>query len=232
MTKKIKDYDAEKLRVEGEAEIRYAADRMPVLNNLVKQKALNEHKTLKGVKISLSIHLEAKTAYLCEVLHDLGADLCVAGSNSLTTRDSIVEALKAKGIKVFAKHGCTDEEYNLYIAQCLEHKPNIIVDDGADLVAAIHKMGICEDTWGGCEETTTGINRIQAMSEAGELKFPVIAVNDARCKHLFDNRYGTGQSVWDAIMRTTRMTIAGKIVVVAGFGLCGKGVAMSQRSWS
>ena len=137
-------------------------------------------------------------------------------------------ALAATGMKVYAYHGATEEEYNRHIEMALSHKPNIIIDDGGDLVSMLHtsRPDLAEDCWGGCEETTTGIIRLKAMEREGVLKFPMIAVNDALCKHLFDNRYGTGQSTWDSIMRNTNLIVAGKTVVVAGYGWCGKGIAM------
>jgi len=157
--------------------------------------------------------------------------MAVTGSNVLSTQDDIAAALAATGMKVYACHGATEEEYNRHIAMCLEHKPNIIIDDGGDLVGLIHstRPELGEETWGGCEETTTGIIRLKAMARDGVLKVPMMAVNDAMCKHLFDNRYGTGQSVWDGINRTTNLIVAGKTVVVAGYGWCGKGVAMRAK---
>ena len=151
----------------------------------------------------------------------------VTGSNTLSTQDDVVAALAAGGISVFAYHDATEEEYNRHIEQVLSQKPNIIIDDGGDLVSLLHtkRPDLAEEVWGGCEETTTGILRIKAMEKEGVLKFPMIAVNDAKCKHFFDNRYGTGQSTWDSIMRNTNLIIAGKQVVVAGYGWCSKGIA-------
>ncbi len=214
----------------GRQKIDWVKNNMPILNGLEAQ--LAKEKPFKGVKISLSVHLEAKTAYLCEVLAAGGADMAVTGSNVLSTQDDIAAALAATGMKVYACHGATEEEYNRHIAMCLEHKPNIIIDDGGDLVGLIHstRPELGEETWGGCEETTTGVIRLKAMEREGILKFPMVAVNDAQCKHLFDNRYGTGQSVWDSIMRNTNLIIAGKTVVVAGYGWCSKGIAMRASS--
>ena len=180
------------------------------------------------VKISLSIHLEPKTAYLCKVLAAGGAEMSITGSNALSTQDDVCAALVDDGLKVFAYHGATDEEYNRHIEMCLEHKPNIIIDDGGDLVGLVHgkRPDLAEDCWGGCEETTTGVIRLKAMERDGVLKFPMVAVNDADCKHLFDNRYGTGQSVWDSIMRNTNLIVASKTVVVIGYGWCSRGIAM------
>jgi adenosylhomocysteinase len=210
----------------GRQKIEWVRNNMPILNGLEKQ--FSEEKPFQGVKISLSVHLEAKTAYLCEVLAAGGADMSVTGSNVLSTQDDVAAALAATGMKVFAYHGATAEEYNRHIEMALTNKPNIIIDDGGDLVGLIHsnRPDLGEEVWGGCEETTTGVIRLKAMEREGILKFPMVAVNDAQCKHLFDNRYGTGQSVWDSIMRNTNLIVAGKTVVVAGYGWCSKGIAM------
>ncbi len=210
----------------GRQKIEWVKNNMPILSGLEAQ--LSMHKPFQGVRISLSVHLEAKTAYLCEVLAAGGADMAVTGSNILSTQDDVAAALAATGMKVYAYHGATAEEYNRHIEMTLSHKPNIIIDDGGDLVGLIHntRPDLGEETWGGCEETTTGVIRLKAMEREGILKFPMVAVNDAQCKHLFDNRYGTGQSVWDSIMRNTNLVIAGKTVVVAGYGWCSKGIAM------
>ncbi|MDF2656551.1 MAG: adenosylhomocysteinase [Bacillota bacterium] len=210
----------------GRQKIEWVRNNMPILNGLEKQ--FSEEKPFQGVKISLSVHLEAKTAYLCEVLAAGGADMSVTGSNVLSTQDDVAATLAATGMKVFAYHGATAEEYNRHIEMALTNKPNIIIDDGGDLVGLIHsnRPDLGEEVWGGCEETTTGVIRLKAMEREGILKFPMVAVNDAQCKHLFDNRYGTGQSVWDSIMRNTNLIVAGKTVVVAGYGWCSKGIAM------
>lgn len=214
----------------GRQKIEWVKNNMPILNGLEEQ--LSKEKPFQGVKVSLSVHLEAKTAYLCEVLAAGGADMSVTGSNILSTQDDVAAALAATGMKVYAYHGATAEEYNRHIEMTLAHKPNIIIDDGGDLVGLIHssRPELGEETWGGCEETTTGVIRLKAMEKEGILKFPMVAVNDALCKHLFDNRYGTGQSVWDSIMRNTNLIIAGKTVVVAGYGWCSKGIAMRAAS--
>lgn len=210
----------------GRQKIEWVRNNMPILRSLEDEFIKNQ--PFKGVKITLSVHLEAKTAYLCEVLAAGGADMSVTGSNVLSTQDDIAAALAATGMKVFAYHGATPEEYNRHIEMALEHKANIIIDDGGDLVGKIHndRPDLGEEVWGGCEETTTGVIRLKAMEKEGILKFPMVAVNDAQCKHMFDNRYGTGQSVWDSIMRNTNLIIAGKTVVVAGYGWCSKGIAM------
>lgn len=210
----------------GRQKIDWVRDNMPILRSY--EEEFKKTKPFVGVKISLSVHLEAKTAYLCEVLAMGGADMSVTGSNVLSTQDDVAAALASTGMKVYAYHGATEEEYNRHIEMALEHKANIIIDDGGDLVGMMHnhRTDLAEEVWGGCEETTTGVIRLKAMEREGILKFPMVAVNDAQCKHLFDNRYGTGQSVWDSIMRNTNLIIASKTVVVAGYGWCGRGIAM------
>jgi len=210
----------------GHQKIEWVKKNMPLLNGL--EEEFRKTRPFEGVKISLSIHLEAKTAYLALVLAAGGADIAVTGSNPLSTKDDVTAALADAGIKVYAYHGATPEEYERHIQMCLEHKPNIIIDDGGDLVTCVHvtRPELGEEVWGGCEETTTGVIRLKAMEREGALKFPMVAVNDADCKHLFDNRYGTGQSTWDSIMRNTNLIIAAKTVVVIGYGWCSRGIAM------
>ena len=210
----------------GHQKIEWVKKNMPLLNGL--EEEFSKTKPFEGVKISLSIHLEAKTAYLALVLAAGGADIAVTGSNPLSTKDDVVAALAERGIKVYAYYNATPEEYERHIQMCLEHKPNIIIDDGGDLVTCVHETRpeLGEEVWGGCEETTTGVIRLKAMERDGVLKFPMVAVNDADCKHLFDNRYGTGQSTMDALMRTTNLIIAAKTVVVIGYGWVSRGIAM------
>lgn len=210
----------------GHRKIEWVKNNMPLLSAL--EEEFRAQRPFEGVKISLSIHMEAKTAYLCKVMAAGGAKLAATGSNVLSTQDDVAAALADDGIDIFAVHGASEEEYFRHIEMCLEHKPNIIIDDGGDLVGMVHgkRPDLAEEVWGGCEETTTGIIRLKAMEAEGVLKFPMLAVNDADCKHLFDNRYGTGQSVWDSIMRNTNLIVASKTVVVAGYGWCGRGVAM------
>lgn len=210
----------------GHQKIQWVRNNMPLLRGL--EEEFSKTKPFEGIKISLSVHLEAKTAYLCLVLAAGGAKMSVTGSNILSTQDDVAAALVDRGLDVFAYHGATPEEYSKHIEMCLEHKPNIIIDDGGDLVGMLHteRPDLAEEVWGGCEETTTGVIRLKAMEKEGVLKFPMVAVNDADCKHLFDNRYGTGQSVWDSIMRNTNLIIASKTVVVAGYGWCSRGIAM------
>lgn len=224
----MKNYEIKDISLapSGRQKIEWVKNNMPLLSGL--EKEFRERKPFEGIKISLSVHMEAKTAYLCEILAAGGADMSVTGSNVLSTQDDVAAALAAVGMKVYAVHGATGEEYNRHIEMALEHKPNIIIDDGGDLVGMIHneRPDLGSDVWGGCEETTTGVIRLKAMERQGILKFPMVAVNDAQCKHLFDNRYGTGQSVWDSIMRNTNLIIAGKTVVVGGYGWCSRGIAM------
>ncbi|MBR0245084.1 MAG: adenosylhomocysteinase [Bacteroidales bacterium] len=213
----------------GELKLSWVRSHMPLLDGI--QKDFEKTLPFKGLKVALSVHLEAKTAHLCEVLAAGGADMYITGSNPLSTQDDVAAALVHEGLNVFAIHGCTQEEYFADIRRVLQAGPNIIIDDGGDLVTTLHKEfpELVPGVIGGCEETTTGILRLKAMDAAGVLQFPMMLVNDADCKHLFDNRYGTGQSVWDGINRTTNLIVAGKNVVVAGYGWCGKGVAMRAK---
>lgn len=210
----------------GHQKIEWVKNNMPLLRSF--EEEFVKTKPFEGIKITLSVHLEAKTAYLCKVLAAGGAQMSVTGSNVLSTQDDIAAALVEDGLMVYAYHGATAEEYERHIEMSLEHKPNIIIDDGGDLVGMVHnkRPDLAEEVWGGCEETTTGVIRLKAMEREGVLKFPMVAVNDAQCKHLFDNRYGTGQSVWASIMTNTNLIVAGKTVVVAGYGWCSRGIAM------
>ena len=218
-----------RLAPEGEKKINWVERNMPICRSIAKDFA--ETKPFQGLKITLSVHLEAKTAYLCRVLATGGAEMHITGSNPLSTQDDVAAALAAGGLEVFAHHGCTMEQYDADLRAALSCGPNIIIDDGGDLVNLVHTemRDLLPGVIGGCEETTTGIHRLKAMDRAGELMFPMVMVNDADCKHLFDNRYGTGQSVFDGINRTTNLIVAGKYVVVAGYGWCGKGVAMRAK---
>ena len=213
----------------GEKKIAWVERNMPLLRSIGAD--FEKTKPFQGLKIALSVHLEAKTAYLCRVMARGGAEMHITGSNPLSTQDDVAAALAAGGLTVHAVHGCTEEEYFQNIDKVLEIGPNIIIDDGGDLVTRIHEhyAALLPGVIGSCEETTTGILRLRQMARAGTLRFPAVMVNDADCKHLFDNRYGTGQSVWDGIMRTTNLIVAGKDVVVAGYGWCGKGVAMRAK---
>ena len=213
----------------GELKIKWVMGNMPVLAGI--GESFKKEKPFAGLKIALSVHLEAKTAYLCRVLEMGGAEMYVTGSNPLSTQDDVAAALAAGGMEVFATHGCSMEEYEENLCRVLEAGPNIIIDDGGDLVQLIHTryIHLIPGIIGGCEETTTGIHRLRAMAKAGTLRFPMIMVNEADCKHMFDNRYGTGQSVLDGIMRTTNLIVAGKYVVVSGYGWCGKGVSLRAK---
>ena len=215
----------------GENKIEWVKRNCPLLRSLEEEFSVS--KPFAGKRVALSIHLEAKTAYLCKVLSAGGAELYVTGSNPLSTQDDVAAALVKAGLNVYAWHGATDEEYNAHIRETLSHHANIIIDDGGDLVNMLHTQLRDELQYviGGCEETTTGIIRLIAMNNEGKLQFPMVKVNNADCKHLFDNRYGTGQSVWDGINRTTNLIVAGKNVVVAGYGWCGKGVAMRAKGF-
>ncbi len=222
----IRDID---LWENGKLKIDWVKANMPLLNSIEKQ--FEAEKPFSGMKVALSIHLEAKTAYLCKVLAAGGADMYVTGSNPLSTQDDVAAALVHDGLKVFAWYNSTPDEYRHHTRCVIESAPNIIIDDGGDLVNLIHTEypHLILNVYGGCEETTTGIIRLIAMDKAKQLRFPMMLVNNAKCKYLFDNRYGTGQSVWDGINRTTNLIVAGKNVVVAGYGWCGKGVAMRAK---
>ena len=202
---------------------------MPTLNNIGER--LKKEQTFQDKTVVVSVHLEAKTAYLALVLHRAGAKVVVTGSNPLSTQDDVAAALVAEGLTVYATYNCTEEEYFAYLNAALDHKPHIIIDDGGDLVHLLHttRKDAQERLIGGTEETTTGVIRLRGLEKEGTLQFPMIAANDSYCKYLFDNRYGTGQSTWDGIMRTTNLTVVGKHVVIAGYGWCGRGCAMRAK---
>lgn len=214
---------------DGLQRIRWVEKFMPALNAL--RKDFIKDQVFKGKTIVMSIHLEAKTAYLALTLKAAGADVIVTGSNPLSTQDPIAAGLVSKGITVYAWHGCTDEEYTMFLNKALDHMPHIIIDDGGDLVNLLHttRKDAQKNLIGGSEETTTGIQRLKNLERNGKLEFPMIAVNDSYCKYLFDNRYGTGQSAWDGIIRSTNLTVTGKTVVIAGYGWCGKGCSMRAK---
>ena len=204
----IKDID---LAPSGAHKIDWVRKNCPLLRSL--EDDFSKERPFEGIRIALSIHLEAKTAYLCKVLAAGGAEMYITGSNPLSTQDDVAAALVADGLNVYAWYDCTPEEYDQHITSVLENNCNIIIDDGGDLVHMLHtKMqDKLQYVIGGCEETTTGIIRLIAMAKNDELKFPMVLVNNADCKHLFDNRYGTGQSVFDGINRTTNLIVAGEI---------------------
>lgn len=223
---RIKDIS---LAPSGEMKINWVERNMPVLRGIGED--FKREKPFAGMKVALSVHLEAKTAYLCRVMEMGGAEMYVTGSNPLSTQDDVAAALVSGGMNVFAEYGCSMEQYEQCLEEVLKVGPNIIIDDGGDLVHLMHTKytDLIPNVIGGCEETTTGINRLRIMSRKGELKFPMVMVNDADCKHMFDNRYGTGQSVWDGICRTTNLIVAGKYVVISGYGWCGKGVTLRAK---
>ena len=226
MASEIRDIN---LAESGHRKIEWVKRNCDLLRTLEEEFSVS--KPFAGKKVCLSVHLEAKTAYLCKVLKAGGAEMFVTGSNPLSTQDDVAAALVDDGLEVHAWYNSTPEEYESHIRNTLKNGPHIIIDDGGDLVSMVHNEmpDLIPNIIGGCEETTTGIIRLEAMNKAGALRFPMVRVNNADCKHLFDNRYGTGQSVWDGINRTTNLIVAGKIVVVAGYGWCGKGTAMRAK---
>lgn len=213
----------------GEQKMQWAFRHMPILSAIADR--FSQELPFKGLNVVVALHLEAKTANLAYVLLRGGASVAVTASNPITTQDDVAQALAGRGVTVFAKRGETEVEYKEYFGKVLATKPNLMIDDGGDLVNAVHfeHTELLPDLIGACEETTTGVVRDRALARAGKLAFPVIGVNEGLCKHLFDNRYGTGQSAWDGILRTTNVNVAGKVVVVAGYGWVGKGVAMRAR---
>lgn len=212
----------------GRKRIEWVKDFMPVLS-LLERRYKNE-KPFLGTRISVCVHLEAKTAYLALALRAAGAEVAVTGSNPLSTKDDICAALVDMGMEVNAWYGATDKEYREHLIKTLEFNPHIIIDDGGDLVSLLDDHPeYAGSIIGGCEETTTGIHRLKARAASNTLRFPMMAVNDANCKRLFDNRHGTGQSVWDAIMYSTNNMVTGKTVVVAGYGYCSSGIAMRAK---
>ena len=226
------EYDIEDLSLAavGNLRIGWASREMPVLR-LIRERFIEE-KPLRGVPISACLHITTETANLALTLKEGGATLVLCASNPLSTQDDVAAALVAEyGIPVHAIKGEDDETYYNHIAAAIKHKPHITVDDGADLVTTIHRehSELLNDVIGGTEETTTGLVRLRSMEKEGKLKYPIIAVNDARTKHFFDNRYGTGQSTIDGITRATNILWAGKKVVVIGYGWCGRGVAMRAK---
>lgn len=218
-----------KLAPSGHDKIAWVKNFMPVLHSIDEE--YSKTKPFAGKKVVITMHLEAKTAYLALVFKNAGAEVIATGSNPLSTQDDVVAALVEDGVTVYSWYNCTNEEYDMFIDKALDCNPDMIIDDGGDLVARIHneRPELIDRIIGGSEETTTGVIRLKALAEQGKLKFPMIAANDAYCKYLFDNRYGTGQSTWDGIMRTTNLVIAGKTVVIAGYGWCGKGGAMRAK---
>lgn len=232
MLPEIKKYDIKDITLapSGQKKIDWAYKNMPVLRAI--EEELVAEQPFKGMKISVSVHVEAKTACLARALARGGADVALTGCNPLSTQDDVAAALVANtGMKVYAIHGADAQLYTDHLKMALAIGPDIVIDDGGDLAMLLHSEldFLVPKLIGGCEETTTGVHRLNILEKEGKLAYPVVAVNDARCKHLFDNRFGTGQSVWTAIMATTNLVVAGKTVVVAGFGMCGRGVALRAK---
>jgi adenosylhomocysteinase len=217
------------LAPQGYLQIEWASAHMPVLNQV--KRRFSKEQPLKGLILGACLHVTKETAVLVETLMAGGAQVALCGSNPLSTQDDVAAALAEKGVHVFAKRGQTTEEYYWCINRVLDYKPVITLDDGADLVGTLHSKRIKElnNVKGGTEETTTGVIRLRAMEKAGSLKYPIIAVNDAYTKYLFDNRYGTGQSTIDGILRATSVLLAGKNFVVCGYGWCSRGIAMRAQ---
>ena len=213
----------------GRDKIDWVRPAMPVLAGIEREFA--EKRPFAGLRMTISIHLEAKTAYLAHVLRAGGAQVAVTGCNPLSTQDDVAAALAADGFDVYGVTGATMEEYHEHLLGALAHKPHLIVDDGGDLTEILHneRPDLAQSLIAGTEETTTGVHRLHIRESEGKLRFPMMAVNDARCKYLFDNRYGTGQSVWAAILHVTNLVVASKTVVVAGYGWCGRGIAMRAK---
>jgi adenosylhomocysteinase len=218
-----------KLAPQGKIKLDWVKAHMPLLQFIEEQ--FRRELPFKGLHVSICLHLEAKTGYLAQVIQAGGGEVAVCGSNPLSTQDDVVAALVESGITAYAWHDATDEEYQIHLNKVLDFKPDVIIDDGGDLVGVLHSQRLeqTKEIIGGCEETTTGIIRLKALEKSGQLQFPMMSVNDAYCKYLFDNRYGTGQSVWDGFTRTTNLVVAGKTVVVVGYGWCGKGAAMRAK---
>jgi adenosylhomocysteinase len=217
------------LAPQGHLQIEWASRHMPVLN-LIKSR-FEKEKPLKGLTLGACLHVTKETAVLVQALTAAGAKIALCGSNPLSTQDDVAAALADQGLHVFAWRGQNTEEYYKCIDKVLDYKPSITLDDGADLVGTLHskRQAQLKDVKGGTEETTTGVIRLRAMERDGSLKYPIVAVNDAYTKYLFDNRYGTGQSTIDGILRSTNILIAGKNFVVCGYGWCSRGIAMRAQ---
>ncbi len=217
------------LAPQGNQKIEWVRNHMPILA-VLEQRFIREQ-PFKGLRIAMSIHMEAKTARLALLLKAGGAEVYATGCNTLSTQDDVAAGLASQGVNVFAWHAATDAEYHAHLLQTLSCRPHLMLDDGGDLTQILcdERPDLAECLIGGGEETTTGVMRLRARARDGSLRFPMMSVNDARMKCFFDNRYGTGQSVWDGIDRTTNLVVAGKNVVVAGYGWCGKGVSMRAK---
>jgi adenosylhomocysteinase len=218
------------LAPEGHLKINWVRAHMPILNQLAKE--YGRTKPFQGQRIAMSIHLEAKTAYMAMVFAQAGAEVYLTGSNPLSTQDDVAAAVAENGVEVHAWHGATAEEYMAHLNRTLDRaRPTLILDDGGDLTYLLHttRQDLVPNLIGLSEETSTGVQRLRAMAQEGVLRVPAVAVNNAYMKHLFDNRYGTGQSTLESIMRNTNLSVAGKTVVIAGYGWCGKGCAMRAK---
>ena len=213
----------------GRMKIEWVQDFMPALSAI--KARFEKEQPFKGLKVALSIHMEAKTAYLALCLAAGGAEVHATGCNPLSTQDDVAAGLASLGVNTYAKYGVDGEEYEQLLIAALSCHPDLIIDDGGDLMELLSnkRRDLADNVIGGAEETTTGIHRLMAREKAGVLPFPMMNVNDAKCKHYYDNKYGTGQSVWDGIMHTTNLLVAGRTVVVAGYGYCGRGVAMRAK---
>lgn len=213
----------------GRKKIEWVRSFMPTLSEI--EKEFEQTKPFRGLRVTVSVHLEAKTANLALVLAKGGAEVSLTGCNPLSTQDDVAAAIAQMGIDTYGVHGVSMEEYEALLCEALKNHPHLIVDDGGDLINLL--SGRCasyaDALFGGCEETTTGILRLKAREREGSLPCAMMAVNDAKAKHYYDNKYGTGQSSWTAIMDTTNLVVAGKTVVIAGYGWCGKGLAMRAK---
>ncbi len=218
-----------KLAEQGAMNIEYAESQMGALMEI--KKRFEKEKPLKGLRIGMALHVTKETAVLIRTLIAGGAEIAITGCNPLSTQDDVAAALAKEGVSVFAYKGETKEDYYRFLEKVIEAKPHITIDDGCDLVSEIHKKHaeLIPQIIGGCEETTTGVIRLKAMKRDNALKYPIIAVNDNNTKHLIDNYYGTAQSSWDGILRASNVLVAGKTVVIAGYGDCGKGAALRAR---
>ena len=211
---------------QGKQKINWVRRNMPILRQL--ESEFRQQQPFAGKRVLVCVHLEAKTAYLALVMAAGGATVAVTGSNPDSTKDDVVAALDALGLHVYARHGASLDEMHEYMNLALDIRPNVVIDDGGDIVELLHetRSKLSAEVIGACEETTTGVLRAKARAQANELEFPVMLINEARCKYLFDNVHGTGQSVWDAVMRTTNLVLAGKTIAIVGFGWCGRGCAL------
>jgi adenosylhomocysteinase len=227
----MKDYIIKDINLadEGKQRIEWARRHMPVLQKIKEE--FEKEKPLKGINVVACLHVTVETANLIYTMKAGGANIALAASNPLSTQDDVAAALASEGIKTFAIKGENEEQYYECLEEALKIKPHVTLDDGADTIALVHSKHkeLIKNIKGGCEETTTGVIRLRAMAAEGALKYPVIAVNDAETKMMFDNRYGTGQSTIHGIMNATNILFAGKTIVVAGYGWCGRGVASRAR---